>query len=176
MFKQKVHISSVLCVCNHPWRYTRQFRKSCVCGLSSFLDCADQGGSVASLVSYSLRFDRAALALDTGDKLSNDKPSCSLQFDTGSSSLWGGIRSAPTVFSFSQIALSFPQKPDLRYPHNTSAQNRRNSHSTHFPRCGGGGGSHSSESIRRICLIASRVLRRRVSEIETAVMRRVGIR
>ena len=77
---------------------------------------------------------------------------------------------------FSQIAPSFPQKLGLRNSHNTSAQNRRNSHSTHFPRCGVGGGIHSFESIPRICLIASMVLRRSVSEIETGVMRPVGIR
>ena len=81
-----------------------------------------------------------------------------------------------TSSSFSQIAPPFPQKPDLRFPHNTSAQNRRNSHSTHFPRCGVGGGIHSSDNIRRICPIASRVLRRSVSEIGTAVIRPVGIR
>ena len=78
--------------------------------------------------------------------------------------------------TFSQIAPPFPQKPDFRFPHNTSAQNRRNSHSTHLPRCGVGGGIHSFESIRRICPIASRVLRRSVSEIGTAVIRPVGIR
>ncbi len=58
------------------------------------------------------------------------------------------------LYFFSQIALSFPQKLNLRFLHNTSAQNRRNSHSTHFPRCGVGGGIRSSESILLICWMA----------------------
>ena len=126
--------------------------------LMSPLGCADQDRSVANPVSYSPHFDWAALTRNTGDEWLDYKPgavvSIRIRVVVGSAFFQSPLYPVNDCNSFSQIAPPFPQKLNFRYAHNTSAQNRRNSHSTHFPRCGVGGGIRSSDSIFRICSIA----------------------